>query len=106
MNDSQKSCSSLFDCSCPELDTLVSLSIQVGAFGSQLTGTGWGGCTISLVAEDKVEEFIEKVSKMYLKVWAAKRQIRGQIYKTLSRSWVINISEYVKVYVVSIAIID
>ena len=65
MNESQKSCSSLFDCSCPELDTLVSLSIQAGAFGSRLTGAGWGGCTVSLVAEDKVEEFIEKVSKTY-----------------------------------------
>ncbi|KAF8324506.1 ribosomal protein S5 domain 2-type protein, partial [Amanita rubescens] len=65
MNDSQRSCSSLFDCSCPELDTLVSLSIQAGAFGSRLTGAGWGGCTVSLVAEDKVEEFIEKVSKTY-----------------------------------------
>ncbi len=65
MNDSQRSCSSLFDCSCPELDTLVSLSIQAGAFGSRLTGAGWGGCTVSLVAEDKVEEFIEKVNKTY-----------------------------------------
>ncbi|KAF8341177.1 putative galactokinase 2, partial [Amanita rubescens] len=42
MNESQRSRSSLFDCSCPELDTLVSLSIQAGAFGSQLTDAGWG----------------------------------------------------------------
>ena len=35
INDVQRSCLSLpFDCSCPELDTLVSLSIQAGGFGS------------------------------------------------------------------------
>ncbi|KAF8325974.1 GHMP kinase [Amanita rubescens] len=65
MNESQRSCSSLFDCSCPELDKLVSLSIQAGAFGSRLTDAGRGGCTVSLVAEDKAEEFIEKVRKTH-----------------------------------------
>ena len=61
MDDSHRSCSELYECSCKELDELVAVSKSAGALGSRLTGAGWGGCTVSLVAEENVEAYLGKV---------------------------------------------
>ena len=38
---------------------------QEGVIGARMTGAGFGGCTVSIVKEDKVEDFIKGVGKEY-----------------------------------------
>ncbi|KAH6936643.1 hypothetical protein HPB50_020367 [Hyalomma asiaticum] len=69
MNDSHTSCRDLYECSHPDLDRLVEVSLQAGALGSRLTGAGWGGCSISLVPSDKLDVFLKEVgTKFYGKL--------------------------------------
>ena len=65
MDESHESCSTLCESSCPEVDALCRLAKAAGAYGSRITGAGWGGCTVSLVAEDQVENFIAKIKATY-----------------------------------------
>ena len=65
MNETQESCRTLYECSCPELDELCKIARHHGAYGSRLTGAGWGGCTVHLVPKDKVEDIKAAWRKEY-----------------------------------------
>jgi galactokinase len=49
--ESHESCRRLYDCSSPELDTIVAAAKRAGALGARLTGAGWGGAAIVLVGK-------------------------------------------------------
>ena len=49
-----------------ELDTLVSLSLKEnGVIGSRMTGAGFGGCTVSIVKNEFIDDFIKNVTNGY-----------------------------------------
>ena len=52
--------------SCPELDLLVELArAHPGCLGARLTGGGFGGATVNLVAYHQVEDFSRHMSGSY-----------------------------------------
>jgi len=65
MNRSHESCRDLYEISCRELDELTRIARHAGAEGSRLTGAGFGGCTISLVPEERLPAFLGEVSRAY-----------------------------------------
>lgn len=51
-----------------ELDTLVAAAWdEQGVLGARMTGAGFGGCSIAIVANDKIDNFIKNVNQKYLK---------------------------------------
>ena len=49
-----------------ELDTLVEEAWKIdGVIGSRMTGAGFGGCTVSIVKDEAIDSFIEKVGAAY-----------------------------------------
>ena len=57
MNESHASLRDDYQVSCPELDLLVEIAQSVpGVYGSRMTGAGFGGCTVTLAANDSIEQ--------------------------------------------------
>ncbi|MFZ5942144.1 MAG: galactokinase [Bacteroidota bacterium] len=68
MNASHDSLRDDYEVTGTELDTLVEEARKVkGTLGSRMTGAGFGGCTVSIVEEKAVDEFIRTVGLNYEK---------------------------------------
>ncbi len=66
MNQSHESLARDYAVSCRELDELVAAARSVdGVYGARMTGAGFGGCTISLVADSSLDEFSQQVPALY-----------------------------------------
>jgi galactokinase len=56
-----------YEITCPELDTLVDIAMSLpGCYGSRMTGGGFGGCTVSLVAAEAVDGFAQALAERYV----------------------------------------
>ena len=66
MNASHVSLRDDYEVSCEEIDVLVNLAWETeGVVGSRITGGGFGGCTVSIVKNDAVDNFISKIGAAY-----------------------------------------
>ena len=66
MNASHVSLRDDYEVTGVELDTLVEEAWKVeGVIGSRMTGAGFGGCTVSIVREEAIDDFIARVGAAY-----------------------------------------
>ena len=66
MNECHISLRDLYEVSCPELDVMTGIAQSLdGCYGARLTGAGFGGCTVNLVARGQAKMFSELLAKGY-----------------------------------------
>ncbi|EYC44277.1 hypothetical protein Y032_0466g1968 [Ancylostoma ceylanicum] len=71
MCESHNSLKDKYRVSCPEIDELITLALSCeGVFGSRMTGGGFGGCTVSLVKKESLEDV-----KNYIKVFRDRKLV-------------------------------
>jgi galactokinase len=68
MNECHVSLRDLYEVSCPELNVMVNVAQPIeGCYGARLTGAGFGGCTVNLVANENAEGFAQALAMGYEK---------------------------------------
>jgi len=76
MVESHRSLQHDYEVSCEELDFLVDTALTIdGVFGSRMTGGGFGGCTVSLVAPEAAQRFESELAARYEARYALKPAI-------------------------------
>ena len=79
MNGSHDSLRDDYEVTGLELDTMVEEARKIeGVLGSRMTGGGFGGCTVSIVEDWAVDNFIAEVGKNY----EAKTGLKPEFYVT------------------------
>jgi galactokinase len=79
MNECHVSLRDLYEVSCPELDVMVRIAQSLkGCYGARLTGAGFGGCTVNLVAVEHTEQFANALAKGF----ESETGLRPNIYIT------------------------
>ena len=64
LNRSHESLRDNFEVSCPELDWLVKRASELdGCSGSRMAGPGFCGCTVSLMKEDSLAKYDERLEE-------------------------------------------
>lgn len=77
-----------YEVSSPELDVLVDGAARIdGVVGARMMGAGFGGCTINLVRQDRLENFLQEIDRIY----------RNQLDKQ-PKTYVTKIDDGTKIY--------
>lgn len=77
MYASHKGLSKRYEVSCRELDFLVEKAKTIpGTIGARMMGGGFGGCTINIVKQDALENFVDQVQDAYHRQFS----IRPDVY--------------------------
>jgi galactokinase len=79
MNECHASLRDDYEVSSPELNAMANIAQTLdGCYGARLTGAGFGGCTVNLVAREKADEFAHTLSERY----EAETGLHPEIYIT------------------------
>jgi galactokinase len=79
MNQCHVSLRDLYEVSCPELDVMANVAQSLdGCYGARLTGAGFGGCTVNLVAKENATTFARELAKGY----QSQTKLQPEIYIT------------------------
>ena len=66
MNECHASLRDHYEVSSPELNIMVNIAQSLkGCYGARLTGAGFGGCTVNVVANEEVDNFMRSLAKGY-----------------------------------------
>ena len=66
MNESHDSLQYKYEVTCPELDFVVQEGRKIdGVLGIRMTGAGFGGCTVAIVKDDVIDNYIETVGTSF-----------------------------------------
>ncbi|MDW7739844.1 MAG: galactokinase, partial [Bacillota bacterium] len=66
MNRSHAGLRDLYEVSSPELDLITETALSVkGVVGTRMTGAGFGGCAVVLLAKSQIEDVTEQVSRKF-----------------------------------------
>lgn len=74
--ESHRSMRDDYEISCEEIDFLVDTAIHLpGCYGARMTGGGFGGCTVNLLAPESVSEFTKMIRDAYRKMYRIDPQV-------------------------------
>jgi galactokinase len=76
MAESHRSLRDDYEVSSDELDLMVEIAQPLaGVYGARMTGGGFGGCTVNLVADQEIDNFQVRVASEYERATTLKSEI-------------------------------
>ncbi|XP_058454022.1 galactokinase-like isoform X2 [Malaya genurostris] len=95
MTESHKSLRDDFEVSCHELDILVEATLGApGVLGTRMTGGGFGGCTVTLLLKESIEDAVKEIDTIYSRKVGGKYRARFYLAEPADGARLINLDHY------------